>query len=348
MGDYKMKKYLICLLTILVLVLGFSRTSFAIKKLAQAGMPFLTLDVGGRSAAMGEAKVAVAENSVAMFSNLAGLAMMNDGLEVMVNQTNWIVDTKHYAAAVAYGLGKWGTFGASLVYMDYGTFTETFPYDGADPELINKGYQTGQDFQIGEYAIGIGYGRQISNKFSVGAQVKYVNQDLYESLIFHEVLGEQLTVQNNEQIFAFDFGTLYKTGFKDLRFGMSIRNFSEQGRYVVERFELPLTFSVGIAMDVLTLFNTSSDLEQKLTVAVDALHPRDYTERIHLGAEYFLMDFLAVRGGYKFNYDEQGLTAGIGLKKDFSGFGLGFDYSFTDFGEFFDAVHRISWSISYK
>ncbi len=342
-----MKRQIIVFIMAFLMLLMTTQSSYAIKKLAQAGMPFLTLDVGGRSAAMGNAYVAVGNDATAMFSNLAGLAMIDDGVEIMINQTNWIVDTKHYATGIAYGMGKYGTVGASLVYMDYGTFTETWPYEGSNPELINKGYEMGRDFEIGEYAIGLSYARRISDRFSIGGQVKYVKQDLFESLIFHEIQGQQKTVQNEEGIIALDFGTLYYTGFKDLRFGMSVRNFSQQGRYVVERFELPLSFKIGIAMDVMTLFNTSAT-DQKLTVAIDAWHSRDYTERIHTGVEYELMDMIALRGGYKFNYDEEGLAAGVGLKKAFGDFSLRFDYSYSDFGQFFDAVHRLSWSISYK
>jgi len=345
-GEYKMKRKSTIVFVLIVLILGTMQPSFAIKKLAQAGMPFLTLDVSGRAAGMGASYVAVGNDATAMFYNLAGLAFV-EGFDVMINQTNWLLDTKHYAAGVAYGLGNLGTFGLSVVYMNYGSFTETWPYEGSDPALINQGYETGLDFDIGEYAIGLSYARRLSSKFSVGSQIKYVKQDLYESLIFHEVEGKEMTVQNEEGIIAFDFGTLYYTGFKDLRFGMSVRNFSQQGRYVKERFELPLSFKLGVAMDVLTLFNTE-DTSHKLTLAVDAWHPRDYTERIHIGAEYLLMDVLALRAGYKFNYDEEGLTAGVGVLKSFSNFGIRIDYSYSDFGQFFDAVHRISWSITYK
>jgi len=48
------------------------------------------------------------------------------------------------------------------------------------------------------------------------------------------------------------------------------------------------------------------------TGCVDDVRPRDYTERIHLGAEYKFLDTFALRGGYKFNYDAGALSLGFG------------------------------------
>lgn len=80
----------------------------------------------------------------------------------------------------------------------------------------------------------------------------------------------------------------------------------------------------------------------RLTVSATAIHPRDYSERLHLGAEYWLFNTFALRGGYKFNYDQEGLSAGIGIKRGISGFNVKFDYSFTDMGSYLGSVHRIS------
>lgn len=322
--------------------------SFAgIDKLAQTGMPFLKLNASSRSSGMGGAYVAIGDDASSMFSNLGGLAFVESGADITINMTNWIVDTKHYAFGAAYGLKKWGTLGISFVYMDYGTFTETWPYDGTNPDLINLGYETGQDFTIAEFALGLSYARRISEKFSVGGQIKYAKQDLFETLMYHEVKGEELITQNVENVMALDFGTLYYTGFKDLRFGMSIRNFSGQGRYIEQRFEMPLDFRIGLAMDIMTLLSPGNE-SHKLTLALDALHPRDYSERIHVGAEYYLMDLLALRAGYKFNYDEESLAFGLGVKKDLGNMGMRIDYAYSALGDFFDPVHRVTINLSYK
>lgn len=340
-----MKKMTVLLVT-LCLVALLTAPSFGVTKYGQAGMAFLKIDGSARAAAMGSAQTSVVQDATAMFGNLAGLAFVQ-GVDVMVTQTNWIADIKHLSGAVAYGHDTWGTFGLSYVKMDYGTMQEAFPFmDGVtDPQYFEQGYTLGREFEPGEYAIGLSYGRRISSQFAFGAQVKLVHQDLFESLMEHELLG-QITVDNKQTIRAFDFGTIYYTGWKDLRVSMAARNFSTQGKYVTQRFELPLTFNIGTAMDVLSIF--ADDSQQKLTVAFDWRHPRDYDERYHVGAEYSLMDMIFFRAGYKINYDEEGLTAGLGINKDLGSVGVKFDYAYGDFGTFFGAVHRIGFGVSMK
>ena len=78
-----------------------------------------------------------------------------------------------------------------------------------------------------------------------------------------------------------------------------------------------------------------------LLIAVDAVHPRDYSERVHVGAEYLFADLLAVRAGYKTNYDEEALSMGFGVKYAVGGIGLRIDYSYSQLGAF-DGVSRIT------
>jgi len=59
------------------------------------------------------------------------------------------------------------------------------------------------------------------------------------------------------------------------------------------------------------------------------------------------MDMIALRAGYKYNYVEEGLSAGVGIKYAVEGgFGIKIDYSYSDLGVF-DAVNRISIGASF-
>jgi hypothetical protein len=142
---------------------------------------------------------------------------------------------------------------------------------------------------------------------------------------------------------SFDFGTLFYPGWKSFRFGMSVRNFGAEFEYEKESFELPLTFSLGIGMNVLDIFDMEN---QTLLLTVDAIHPRDYTERVNIGAEYILMDLIALRGGYKTNHDNEGFTAGIGIYYEVSGFNLKFDYAYAD-QQYVDGINRFSLGFSF-
>ena len=55
-----------------------------------------------------------------------------------------------------------------------------------------------------------------------------------------------------------------------------------------------------------------------MLVAVDAIHPRDYTERLNLGIEYDYLGLIQLRSGYRLNYDIGNFTAGVGLNYSIS------------------------------
>jgi hypothetical protein len=124
---------------------------------------------------------------------------------------------------------------------------------------------------------------------------------------------------------------------------MSVRNFSKEFEYERESFELPLTFNIGVSMNVMDLFDMP---DQTLLLAVDAVHPRDYTERLKFGAEYLLLDMIAVRAGYKTNHDIESFSGGLGFAYEASGMNFHIDYSYSEI-EFFDAVNRFTFGFSF-
>lgn len=333
---------------VLLLTLGTTLMASAQPiKYAQAGMSFLKIDVGARAAALAGTQAGITGDASAMFFNPAGLAFI-EGFDAMTSVTSWLVDTKHYGVGAAYRMGNIGTFGFGMVWMDYGSFRRTVPYDGDDQALRNQGYLDLGEFHVNEYALGLSYARQITTQFYVGGQIKYATQNLGEVEIYDEFAESNIMHENEVSNIVMDFGLIYYTGFRDLRLGASIRNFSNQADYLDQRFELPLTLDFGIAMDLFNLAASSpGEKNSSLVLAVDWLHPRDYSERLHVGLEYSMIDAFFVRGGYKFNYDEEGLSAGLGVKTGLSSFRLSADYAYTAFGDF-GQVHRISFGIGVK
>jgi len=125
---------------------------------------------------------------------------------------------------------------------------------------------------------------------------------------------------------------------------MSIRNFSQEMIYEQYNFELPITFTIGIAADLFEMLELSNS--QSLLLALDAVHPRDYTERVHVGLEYGLNNMFFLRTGYKFNYDSEGLSLGAGVKVSLGGIATHISYALSQAGEF-SPVNRISISASF-
>ncbi len=328
-------------------------------KVAQVGMQFLKIGVGARAVGMGEACTVSLNDMSTIFWNPGALALMEES-GMALYQTNWICDIKHYAFAGAYDLKRYGTVGISLIYMDYPTLTATRPPQSWE---IGQPVQVLGEFSIAEFAFGLTYSRRVTDKLSVGGQIKYVYQDLGGSDVIlagiqnpadpTNIVGYETThVKNNIGAVGFDFGSVYYTGFKSLRFGMVVQHFSKDIEFKSakdkrhEPFSMPLTFKLGIAMEISDFLPQWSETH-KLTFSTDLLHPRDYTERVHLGLEYWFKDLLALRGGYKFNYTSESFTGGVGIRFSMGGMKAYLDYSISNFGEYLDYINRFNFGFQF-
>jgi len=314
------------------------------KKLGTAGMKFLDIDPSARSTAMGGALNSICNDASSIFLNPAGMSFVSS-FDFSFSYNSWIADIKQYAIGGAVnletiGFGQiGGVIGISLLYTDNGNMIRT-EYLSSFRDYV----QYEEPYTIEEWAIGIAYAKQLTDRFSFGGHVRYAVQDLGDTPVWKAIEDDTVAVGNKLSPIILDFGTIYNTGFKDLRLSMAFRNFSQELIYVRDKFELPITMRIGIAMDVLSFFMPENS-SQSLTVALDALHPRDYTERIHLGFEYSYKN-LALRAGYKFNYNEENFCAGFGLNQSIENTNLKLDYAYTSFGVF-ESVHRFSFGFSF-
>ncbi|MCD6441572.1 MAG: PorV/PorQ family protein [Candidatus Marinimicrobia bacterium] len=333
-----MRKYMLCTMAVVFsIVITSSHVLAQRKKIAQTGFQFLSVGTVGRAAAMGEALTTIEGSSSALFYNPAGMARLSSFIDLSINYSSWISDITYNSFSIALSPrhGDYGVFGISAMWVDYGEFLGTMRWSNA------KGYVDTEVFTPTAIAVGIGYAKYLTDKFAVGGQIKQVAQYLGESVIPDKSSNTGLAVSKNvASVLAFDFGTIFRTGYKSLAFGMNVRNFSEELKFEQESFQLPLTFKVGISMDILDFINNISDAHSFL-VAIDAVHPRSYPEYINCGGEYLFMNTFALRAGYMSNRDEYGLTYGFGIRK----FGLAFDYAYTPFGVF-DGVQRVTIRMS--
>ncbi len=346
----KMKNILVNFALIILMVLVQSQFSFSQQqKLAQTGMKFLNVSLDARSSAFGDAVTSIElNNSSAMFYNPASMARFEGIADITLGSTQFIADINYYNAAVAFAPedGDYGVFGFSFVSVDYGDFLGTVRANN------DQGFLDVGTFSPTAISIGFGYANALSEKFSVGANIKYVRQSLGESVVGGVVVdpatlnyANGTTEENKLDVLAFDFGVLYKTGFESLNLGMSVRNFAREIKYKKESFQIPLIFQIGASFNFSDLLEVDKN-EHSFLLTVDANHPRDFPEQILIGVEYTFMNLLSFRGGYSAPNDERNFSAGVGLKKDIGGLNLGVDYSYTPFGIFND-VHRLSLNFAY-
>lgn len=314
------------------------------RKLGQTGLQYLTVPVDPRGSALAGAMTAFEGSSTSLFYNPASMAGVESFAHVSIAQSKWIADINYNQASAAIQPlnGRYGVFGLSFLAVDYGTIRETIRYDN------DQGYLDVGNFSPAALSIGLGYAIELTNMFSVGGQAKYVSQDLGQSVmsVVSGDGGESYDrKENNVSAIAFDFGILYKTGYKSLNFAMSVRNFAKDLTYEREEFQLPLTFQVGVAMNMLDFTDADKDVHS-LLLSVDASHPRSYSEQLKIGVEYTLLNLLSLRAGYRFPMDEPELNFGLGVHQRISGVGVGLDYGYSDFG-IFEGVQRFSAQFSF-
>jgi hypothetical protein len=141
---------------------------------------------------------------------------------------------------------------------------------------------------------------------------------------------------------VFDVGVMYYTHIRGIRFGAVFRNFSQEKAFITDKFSLPLELKLGAAADLMDLFSLHGlGANHTATFISDFQHSRDFSSRMHYGVEYWYRGALALRGGYKSNYDQEDMTFGAGLRGSLANYAIQFDYSFNDFG-FFEPVHKFT------
>ncbi len=317
---------------------------FAQNKVGTVAADFLTIPIGPRATSMGGAFVASAGDASAAFWNPGALSKLQRS-EFIASYADWLLGTNHNYVSIAVKLGDDNAFALSFNQLDYG-----------EEEITTESQPngTGQNWDAADIAIGLSYSRNLTDRFSIGGTLKYIS-----SRIWNE----------SASAFALDVGVMFETELDGLTLGMNIANFGTEmqldgpdlfqaididesnfgnnpniaGKLETDKWDLPLNFTVGAAMDFV------NNEEWLFTVATDAVYPINTTPHVNLGSEFAWQKTFYVRAGYISLFEEdseEGLTAGIGLHYEISGFNLGVDYSFMDFGQF-DNISRYALSIKF-
>jgi hypothetical protein len=330
--------------TILIVIFCLSSiiTSYGqigLNKLAQSTMNFQLVSISPKASAMGEAFYSVGTGSESVFYNPSGLSVKNKQFDVTLNYTKWIADITYLAGAVSYNLEEYGTVALSVVSVNYGTIYAT----SLDPSLSSSlGYiDLGTLDNVGAYSFGLSYAKSINQKFSIGGNIRYVGENFGSNTFV-----DGTTEENKFSKLVFDAGVLYNTGFKNFRFGMAIRNFSSNIKRKEIDERLPISFTMGAAIDLLGFIEPNHSKNDELTFAIDFLHSNSYSERTNLGIEYRLLGMLAIRGGYQTNRDIASWSAGLGLNTTLSGYDVEINYSFSKM-DIFDSVNRIGLGLHF-
>lgn len=327
----------LCIISLLLVESGFAQ-----KKRAQTSMKFLSVSPSAMASSMSDAVTAVEMGAYSALYNPAGMANIRGNYAATVGVVQWIADINHNSAAFVFkpGDGRFGVIGLNAISVDYGDIIATVV-----DENNERGYSDIGFVNPTALAVGLSYANAITDQFAVGANFRYSEQDLGAAAIGLDGSGGYNFESYKASTYLVDFGVLYKTGFESLQLGMALRNFSPEIEYDEESSELPLTFKIGVSMDVFDLTDLDQDVHS-LLVSIDANRPRDFDEQLLFGFQYTFVDRFLIRGGHGLPKDEEGFSLGMGIKQPLGSLTLSIDYSYTEFGVFGE-VNRFGAQIGF-
>ncbi|MDE2998993.1 MAG: PorV/PorQ family protein [Gemmatimonadota bacterium] len=297
-----MKRSMLIIASVLALLLAASPAlavkwggvtgEYGVKKVNISGMQFLKIGQGARAVGMGDAYTAVADDINAIFWNGAGLVHV-ERVAYQANWTRFLLDTQLYSATAVWNTrsARGEVLGLSVISHNPKPSKET---------TIYQPNGTGQDVVVHNISVGLLYAIKFTDKFSFSAKANYVQEKLY-------------TVKTTG--FTVDVGSFFYTGFRSLRIAMAFKNFGPDRTSGDRAYLMPLVYNIGVAAEV---YGEKGD-PSYLTASVESAFFVDFEQRWHFGAELWLQNALALRAGWKWNYDLESIAVGAGVKQTFGG-----------------------------
>jgi hypothetical protein len=334
-------------LIVLVIALAASTGFSQFAKVGSAGMQFLDISMSTRAVGMGNVFAAFADDASTLFWNPAGMENLTTG-QAWAGMVSWPADIYLNAGAAVLKVGNIGHFGVNFRMLDVGIMKQTDVFLPAG---------NGATFGVVDWSAGISYSRSLTDRFAIGVTFNWIHEQL---------------ASYEDDTWAFDIGGFYNTGWQNITLGFAILNFGPNMTFAVDddgdglvdedlrngqdddgdglvdedleqaAVPTPVSFKFGIKVPLI------NQGESKLDLGAEVIHPNDNVELYNIGAEYWFMNMVAVRGGYTANLDTgSGISAGAGFKLNVSGdMALFIDYAFSDMG-ILDFAHRGSVGFSF-
>ncbi|MBN1824064.1 MAG: PorV/PorQ family protein [Endomicrobiales bacterium] len=286
---------------------------------------FLKYGIGSRAVAMGSAFGALADDASALYWNPAGLARLEQK-ELSVTHNESFENIKHDFAGYAFPVFK-----GYAAIAAYGLYTpedierrsglnEADPYE---PLTSIEGY-----FKAYDTAAHLSYARFINKNLSLGGSLKYIQQTI--------------DTESASGV-AVDAGALYSFDTSPLSLGLAFQHVGTEIKFREKGYPLPMNVKLAAAYRITDRLTTTFDLNQ----------PVDNYLFISSGWEYFPVELLSIRAGYRYRLnglelgDLHGLSAGLGFNFKAGETNVRLDYAFVPYSVLGDS-HRMSLSILFS
>lgn len=267
-------KRLLFIAVLLIMLLQFLTCQNILGMPGDNAAAFMKIGSGARAIGLGSAFVAAADDVSASFWNPAGLARLEGPALAVVDRTP-VMDTDYACAAIAAPVWKIGFIGISGIY--YGC--------GEVPMYDENGLSNGT-LSDREAAVILSYAYKI-NQLSIGANVKYIYQDMSAdiSMVSDGIGG--------------DVAVLYRM-FDNLSVGAVLHNkykIADKDNGDISS-ESPINIRAGIH------YRLNMGKDNSLNFMLDFNQTKSYPLKLHFGTELILVDFFYLRTGLDDIYAE--------------------------------------------
>jgi len=268
-------RYIIISLMLLILPLSM----FAIPSNAREyGFQFLQIPVSPVASALAGNGIYATNYPGAFVLNPAA-NLMDESFSLSLNHTIWLVDTNY--SQIVYSKGNRNKhFGLAARVLDYGQIDTR-----DDTSAIIGNYHPLDANLLTNFAY------RIMPDHMIGVNIG--------------ILYEKLETASSYGVNA-DLGYMYLPPVANSVLFASVKNLGYTSKMENENIKLPLTCEAGIGYTIPSeVFVLSSQAAFNKAVDTDA--------HVTISSELALWKMLAIRLGYKFNYSDENLTAGIGI-----------------------------------
>jgi hypothetical protein len=304
-SSYMTRKIFLFLLFMLAVSLSVSYAA------GNTGLAFLKIGVSARTAAMGEAYVATADDASGLFWNPAGSAFM-EKRQAHFTHTEWIQGITNEMASVALPTCQ-GVLGLQTMLNNV---------DGIERRVIASEEPLGT-VSAHDFLLGLSFSKRLYERFAVGLSAKY----LYEKIYLESASG-----------LAMDLGVRYWDALPGLSLGASLQNIGSMNRLEEEKIALPRIARVGAAY-VLPFSIANSTL----LLASEFVQIFDDESHFNIGGEFRPVSLLSLRAGYQTGHRSKGTTAGFGLNFR----RLTIDYAYVPFSADLGNTQRFSFLVNF-
>ncbi len=308
------------------------------------GASELLIPVGARDLSLGGATVATTSGLSSLFYNPAGLTRSDHSVNLMFSHMSYIADIGvEYGAASATFAGL-GTVALSIKSLSIGDIPVTTT---TDPDG-----QSGETYSPQFLVIGLTYGRQLSDRVSVGLTGNLINEQIGGVTATGVAFNAGVMYDNLGDVTGLSLGVAVKNIGPQMRFGgpalYQLASVATQNRppqyYSIQAasFELPSTIEIGVGYK-------STLAERNVLLVTTAFQNNNFSDdEYRVGLEYAYDNTLFLRVGDSFapstpdNSDYiYGVTAGVGIQYPLGDTYLTVDYAYSQ-AEFFNGNHTFS------